>query len=116
EAMGEQTVTVMGKMHTLPSPFFVLATQNPIELEGTYPLPEAQMDRFVMKINVTYPTREELKEIATRTTGSPVSPLEKVVDDAYIVHVQQLAKHLLVAENVLDYAVHLIMATHPDSE
>ncbi|WP_018932927.1 AAA family ATPase [Gracilibacillus lacisalsi] len=114
EAMGEKTVTVMGEMHRLPKPFFVLATQNPIELEGTYPLPEAQMDRFVMKINVAYPTREELKEIANRTTGSIIPPLEKIVDDSYVVHVQQLAKHILVADNVLDYAVNLTMATHPD--
>ncbi|WP_163581503.1 AAA family ATPase [Gracilibacillus saliphilus] len=116
EAMGEKTVTVMGEMHRLPKPFFVLATQNPIELEGTYPLPEAQMDRFVMKINVAYPTREELKEIANRTTGSTIPPLEKIVDDSYVVHVQQLAKHILVADNVLDYAVNLTMATHPDYE
>ncbi|WP_208588821.1 AAA family ATPase [Gracilibacillus suaedae] len=116
EAMGEKTVTVMGEMHRLPKPFFVLATQNPIELEGTYPLPEAQMDRFVMKINVPYPTREELKEIANRTTGSSVPPLEKIVDDSYVVHVQQLAKYILVADNVLDYTVNLTMATHPDHE
>ncbi|WP_164670102.1 AAA family ATPase [Virgibacillus doumboii] len=116
EAMGEKTVTVMGERHTLPEPFFVLATQNPIELEGTYPLPEAQMDRFIMKIDVAYPTREELKEIAVRTTGSSVQGLEKLVDASYVVHVQQMAKHLLVADNVLDYAVNVTMATHADNE
>ncbi|WP_174612889.1 AAA family ATPase [Virgibacillus ihumii] len=114
EAMGERTVTVMGEMHPLPEPFFVLATQNPIELEGTYPLPEAQMDRFIMKIDVAYPTREELKEIAVRTTGAVVQALEKLVDASFVVHAQQLAKQLLVADNVLDYAVNVTMATHPD--
>ncbi len=116
EAMGEKTVTVMGEMHRLPSPFFVLATQNPIDMEGTYPLPEAQMDRFMMKINVTYPTREELKEIANRTTGSPISPLEQIVNDSFVVHVQQLAKQLLIADNVLNFAVDLTMATDPANE
>lgn len=116
EAMGEHTVTVMGEMHQLPRPFFVLATQNPIELEGTYPLPEAQMDRFVMKINVSYPTRDELKEIANRTTGARLPQLEQIVNDAYVVHVQTLAKQLLIADNVLDYAVNLTMATHPADE
>lgn len=116
EAMGERTVTVMGEMRTLPEPFFVLATQNPIELEGTYPLPEAQMDRFMMKIDVAYPTREELKEIAVRTTGSSVQGLEKLVDATFVVHVQQMAKHLLVADQVLDYAVNITMATHPDND
>lgn len=116
EAMGEQTVTVMGKMRTLPEPFFVLATQNPIELEGTYPLPEAQMDRFIMKIDVSYPTREELKEIAVRTTGVSLQALEKLVDAPFVVHVKQMAKQLLVADQVLDYAVNLTMATHPDNE
>ncbi|SES01704.1 MoxR-like ATPase [Gracilibacillus ureilyticus] len=116
EAMGERTVTVMGEMYTLPEPFFVLATQNPIELEGTYPLPEAQMDRFMMKINVAYPTREELKEIAIRTTGTSVQPLEKWIDADYVVHVQKIAKQILVADNVLDYAVNVTMATHPNNE
>lgn len=116
EAMGERTVTVMGNMHTLSAPFFVLATQNPIELEGTYPLPEAQMDRFVMKITVSYPSREELKEIAQRTTGATDQPLEKQVEASDVIRIQQTAKHLLIAEHVLDFAVNLTMATHPDNE
>ena len=116
EAMGERTVTVMGEMRQLPEPFFVLATQNPIELEGTYPLPEAQMDRFLMKIDVSYPTREELKEIAVRTTGSFVQELKKLIDASFVVRVQQAAKQLLVADQVLDYAVNLTMASHPDHE
>ncbi|HET7581066.1 MAG TPA: MoxR family ATPase [Bacillales bacterium] len=114
EAMGEQTVTVMGKMHQLSSPFFVLATQNPIELEGTYPLPEAQMDRFLLKIDVSYPDREQLKEIVQKTTRKPPEPLKKVADGEFIVHVQQLARELLVADAVLDYAVNLVTASHPD--
>ncbi|WP_407271586.1 AAA family ATPase [Radiobacillus sp. PE A8.2] len=116
EAMGERTVTIMGEMHELPQPFFVLATQNPIELEGTYPLPEAQMDRFVMKVDVSYPTRDELKEIAVRTTGTHVLQLDKLVDGAFVVEVQQAAKHILVADQVLDYAVNVITASHPDDE
>jgi len=116
EAMGEKTVTVMGQMHRLPEPFFVLATQNPIELEGTYPLPEAQMDRFLMKIDVAYPSRDELKEIAVRTTAPNVEPLQKRVDADFVVNVQKTAKELLVAEPVLDYAVNIIMASHPDAE
>nr|WP_226037555.1 MoxR family ATPase [Aquibacillus saliphilus] len=116
EAMGERQVTVMGERRTLPKPFFVLATQNPIELEGTYPLPEAQMDRFIMKIDVSYPTREELKEIAIRTTGSHIQDLKNIVDASFVVHVQQIAKHLLVADKVLDFAVNVTMATHPTDE
>ncbi|MCT2534211.1 AAA family ATPase [Aquibacillus koreensis] len=114
EAMGERTVTVMGEMRHLPAPFFVLATQNPIELEGTYPLPEAQMDRFIMKIDVAYPTRDELKEIARRTTSPKLQGLEQLVDANFVVSVQELAKHILVADQVLDYAVNVIMASHPE--
>ncbi|WP_186580623.1 AAA family ATPase [Aquibacillus kalidii] len=113
EAMGEKTVTVMGEMRKLPSPFFVLATQNPVELEGTYPLPEAQMDRFIMKINVAYPSRDELREIAKRTTSPTQVGLEKLMDAAFVLEVQEMAKHILVADSVLDYAVNVIMATHP---
>ncbi|HET7658271.1 MAG TPA: MoxR family ATPase [Bacillales bacterium] len=114
EAMGEQTVTTMGEIKHLPLPFFVLATQNPIELEGTYPLPEAQMDRFLLKIDVRYPNREELKEIVIKTTGKVQEPLEKRADGEFILHVQQLAKEVLVADSVLDYAVNMVLASHPD--
>jgi MoxR-like ATPase len=116
EAMQEQTVTTMGEVKQLPTPFFVLATQNPIELEGTYPLPEAQMDRFLLKINVSYPTREELKEIVHKTTSSSSDQLEKVCDGAFIREVQSQARDILIADSVLDYAVSLIMASHPDDE
>ncbi|RIW37382.1 MoxR family ATPase [Bacillus salacetis] len=116
EAMQEQTVTVLGEMKRLPNPFFVLATQNPIELEGTYPLPEAQMDRFLLKINVEAPGREELKEIALRTTGLEEIELKKRVDGDFILNAQKLAKELLLADHILDYAVTLIMATQPDEE
>ncbi|WP_425542342.1 AAA family ATPase [Lentibacillus halophilus] len=116
EAMGERTVTVMGDMHTLNEPFFVLATQNPIDLEGTYPLPEAQMDRFIMKINVAYPTQEELKEIAVRTTGTSGQALEQLVDASFVMQANQMAKQVLVADQVLNYAVTITMATHPDND
>lgn len=115
EAMGEQTVTVMGEMRSLPLPFFVLGTQNPIELEGTYPLPEAQMDRFLLKIDVSYPDREELKEIVLKTTGKPPEPLRKMADGEFILSVQQLARELLVTDSVLDYAVNVVTASHPDN-
>ncbi|MGD7023796.1 AAA family ATPase [Rossellomorea vietnamensis] len=116
EAMQEQTVTVLGEMKKLPKPFFVLATQNPIELEGTYPLPEAQMDRFLLKINVEAPRREELKEIALRTTGLEEIVLNKQVDAEFILNTQNLAKEIVVADHILDYAVSLILANSPDQE
>jgi MoxR-like ATPase len=116
EAMQEQTVTVLGEMKRLPNPFFVLATQNPIELEGTYPLPEAQMDRFLLKINVEAPGREELKEIALRTTGVDEIKLNQQVDGDFILSTQKLAKELLLADHILDYAVTIIMATQPNEE
>lgn len=116
EAMQEQTVTVLGEMKKLPKPFFVLATQNPIELEGTYPLPEAQMDRFLLKINVEAPRREELKEIALRTTGLEEIVLNKQVDAEFILNTQNLAKEIVLADHILDYAVSLILATSPDQE
>ncbi|TYS16682.1 MoxR family ATPase [Rossellomorea vietnamensis] len=116
EAMQEQTVTVLGEMKRLPKPFFVLATQNPIELEGTYPLPEAQMDRFLLKINVEAPRREELKEIALRTTGLEEILLNKQVDAEFILNTQNLAKEIFLADHILDFAVSLILATSPDQE
>ncbi|WLR53140.1 MoxR family ATPase [Bacillus tianshenii] len=116
EAMSEQTVSVMGEMKELPSPFFVLATQNPLELEGTYPLPEAQMDRFLLKIFVGYPSKEELKEIIHRTTSLVTPSLEKVAEADFITKVQTFSKEVLVSETVLDAAVKLITATHPDEQ
>ncbi|MBD0379141.1 AAA family ATPase [Paenibacillus sedimenti] len=114
EAMQEKTVTVGSETYKLPSPFFVLATQNPLEQEGTYPLPEAQLDRFLLKIHVTYPTKSELKEIVLRTTSAIEQRAEKVADGGLLRHIQQGLKHILVAEDVLDYAVQLLMNTHPE--
>lgn len=116
EAMGEKTVTVMGDTKTLPNPFFVLATQNPLDLEGTYPLPEAQMDRFLVKIHVHYPSKDELKQIILNTTGVKTPTVSKVTDTDTILTIQKLATEILVSEEILDYAANLVMATHPDSE
>lgn len=116
EAMQEKTVTIGSVTHQLPEPFFVLATQNPLENEGTYPLPEAQLDRFLLKINVTYPTKEELKEIVRRTTSASQPRAEKTVDADTLMEIQASAKHILLADDVLDYAVRLVMLTHPEEE
>lgn len=116
EAMGEKTVTVMGETKQMKKPFFVLATQNPIDMEGTYPLPEAQMDRFLCKILVQYPSREELKEIVHRTTGRSAVQLSKTASKEELMALQELAKGILVSEELLDTAVRLISATHPDAE
>jgi MoxR-like ATPase len=116
EAMGEKTVSVMGSTKQLPEPFFVLATQNPLDLEGTYPLPEAQMDRFLLKINVNYPTKDELKQIIQHTTGLDTPKVGKILDGNSIQAFQRLATEILVSDEMLDFAVNLIMATHPDQE
>ncbi|OWR33194.1 AAA family ATPase [Saccharibacillus sp. O23] len=113
EAMQEKTVTVGGVTHKLPEPFFVLATQNPLENEGTYPLPEAQLDRFLLKLDVDYPSPDELKEIIRRTTASDNRAAVKRADAAALLEIQRGAKEVLVAEEVLDYAVRLLMMTHP---
>lgn len=116
EAMGEKTVTVMGETKEMDSPFFVLATQNPIDMEGTYPLPEAQMDRFLCKILVRYPSHEELKEIALRTTGKNKVQLTKAAVKEDVLVLQDLTKGILVSEELLDFAVRIISATHSDGE
>lgn len=116
EAMGEKTVTVLGDTKPMAKPFFVLATQNPIEMEGTYPLPEAQMDRFLCKILVPYPTKQELMEIMKRTTGAQVINLEKVMDTDGLLQAQQMVKEVLVADEMMEYAVDLVVATHPEGE
>lgn len=113
EAMQEKTVTIGSETHKLPHPFFVLATQNPIENEGTYPLPEAQLDRFLLKIHVTYPTAVELKEIVKRTTSSSYITVEKSASGEQVAEIQQGAKDILVSDEVMDYAVRLLMMTHP---
>jgi MoxR-like ATPase len=114
EAMQERTVTVGTETRTLPEPFFVLATQNPIELEGTYPLPEAQLDRFFFKALVPFPSEEELLEIARRTTGADTPKLESVADAEAILAAQRVAREVPIAEHVLAHAGRLILATHPD--
>ena len=113
EAMQEHSITVGGTMHRLDEPFFVMATQNPIEQEGTYPLPEAQLDRFFFKLIVEYATREEMGLILDRTTKGENPKPEKVMDGARIRHWQQLVREVLVAPPVQDYAIRLTMATHP---
>jgi MoxR-like ATPase len=116
EAMGEQTVTVIGETHNLPAPFFVLATQNPVDLEGTYPLPEAQMDRFLCKINVAYPTKGQLKTIIERTVTNEHQEIKALMNSTDVIAIQSLAKKILVAEDILDFAINLVMATHADND
>ena len=116
EAMQEQNVTVGGKAHRLESPFMVLATQNPLEMEGTYPLPEAQADRFFFKLLLKYPSREELGRIADLTTAAPPAMLKEVLDGAAILEIRRWARQVPLAEIVKDYAVRLILATHPERQ
>lgn len=116
EAMQEHSVTVAGKVHRLAEPFFVLATQNPIEQEGTYPLPEAQLDRFLYKILVPPPTLQDLSSIIDRTTGTLDAAVEAVLDGEQIMVMQQFARQILVAGHVKEYALKVMLATHPDSE
>jgi len=116
EAMQERTVSAGGATRPLPEPFFVLATQNPLEQEGTYPLPEAQMDRFLLKIDVPFPSEAELKEIVLRTGGGSPVQVEKVASGREIAALQQAAREVLVADAVLDYAVKLLLATHPGEQ
>jgi MoxR-like ATPase len=113
EAMQERRVTVARTTYQLPSPFFVLATQNPIEMEGTYPLPEAQLDRFFFKINVAYPSEDEMVEIARRTTGAEQAGAHPVVDGPAVLAMQHLARQVAIAEHVTRYAARLVMRTHP---
>jgi len=116
EAMQEQTVTVAKTVHPLPQPFFVLATQNPMEMEGTYPLPEAQLDRFFFKLQVGYPTPGELNEILNRTTSNAVPTVEKVADGAALIDVGDHARDVPISTQVLDYASRIVLATHPGRE
>ena len=116
EAMQERQVTAGGAVRPLPKPFFVLATQNPIDQEGTYPLPEAQLDRFFFKLLVGYPTRDELTEVLNRTTeGEKVVP-NRVLDGDGLKALQTLVREVPIASHVKDYAVRLVLATHPKTE
>ncbi len=114
EAMAEQSVTVANRTYHLEPPFFVLATQNPLEMEGTYPLPEAQLDRFMFKVNVNYPTKQDLVTVLERTTGNDVPHANKVADGKEIIGMGKLALNTPVASHVNDYVARLIVATHPD--
>jgi MoxR-like ATPase len=116
EAMQERSVTVGGTTHQLDRPFFVMATQNPIEQEGTYPLPEAQLDRFFFKLEVGYATREDLVEILNRTTTSASPTIERVIDAPTILAHQNLVRRTAIAPHVQDYAVRLVLATHPQGK
>lgn len=116
EAMQEHGVTVAGKSYRLDEPFFVLATQNPIEMEGTYPLPEAQLDRFLFKLIVPSPTLGELAAIVERTTGVEVAEVGRVLDGPQIMTMRQVAREVPIASHVRDFAVRIILATHPRSE
>src|SRR4051794_26004855 len=113
EAMQERTVTSGTTSHELEAPFLVMATQNPIEMEGTYPLPEAQLDRFLMKILVTYPSREDLVHIVERTIQRSDMPLDQVIDRDGILNVRSVCREVLIAPHVQEYAVDLVMATQP---
>lgn len=113
EAMQERNVTVNGKLHALEQPFFVLATQNPIEQEGTYPLPEAQLDRFMFNVVLGYPTLEEELQVIKNTTGNYESTLKKVLHGNDILAFQQLIRKVPIADNVLEYAVKLVVKTRP---
>jgi MoxR-like ATPase len=113
EAMQERSVTVNGVRHTLPAPFFVLATQNPIEQEGTYPLPEAQLDRFMLNIPLTYPSYEQEVEVVKNTTSSRNVQLKHILTGDQILEFQQVIRKIPVSDNVLEYAVGLASKTRP---
>ncbi|MEO6810555.1 MAG: MoxR family ATPase [Isosphaeraceae bacterium] len=116
EAMQEKTVTVAGKTNELPRPFFVLATQNPLEMEGTYPLPEAQLDRFFFKLLVPFPNASELEAILDRTTEGTTPRAEPVLDGARILELSTLARQIPIADDLRRYGIQIILATHPEKE
>jgi MoxR-like ATPase len=116
EAMQEKQVTAGGELRKLVEPFFVLATQNPIDQEGTYPLPEAQLDRFFFKLLVGYPSASELTEVLNRTTENLKATVDTVLDGVGLLDLQELVRQVPVASHVKDYAVRLVLATHPKTE
>ena len=115
EAMQEGTVTIGRKTHVMKQPFFVMATQNPIEMEGTYPLPEAQLDRFLLKLKVEMPPKDELKIMLGRTTDAAVPAPEPVLDSAQGEALRAFVRELVTADNIKDYAVRIVLGTHPDN-
>jgi MoxR-like ATPase len=116
EAMQEHQVTAGGELRRLAEPFFVMATQNPIDQEGTYPLPEAQLDRFFFKLIVGYPSAEELSEVLSRTTAGVKAVVQKVITREVLVELMALVREVPVASHVKDYAVRLILASHPKTD
>ncbi len=116
EAMQEKRITAAGTTHELDQPFFVMATQNPLEMEGTYPLPEAQLDRFLFKLMVNFPNRGELNEIINRTTSAEMPRVSRVMNKERLLHWMNFVRSIVVAPHVQDYAVRLLLSTHPESE
>jgi MoxR-like ATPase len=114
EAMQERSVTIGRTTHQLANPFFVLATQNPLEMDGTYPLPEAQLDRFLFKLHVEFPSHDELHEILDRTTVSAAPEIKPTLDMDGVLQLRHLAMDVPVARHVQDYAIRIIEATHPE--
>ena len=115
QAMQEREVTAGGETFTLDPPFFVLATQNPVEQEGTYPLPEAQLDRFMLELPIGYPSKDEEEEIATRTTGEEDPQVRPIVSAAELIELQRLVRRVPASPSLVSFAVHLARATRPDS-
>lgn len=115
EAMQDRTCTVANVVHPMEEPFFVLATQNPVEMEGTYPLPEAQLDRFFYKILVRFPTEDDLTEILRRTTSAAVTTAHHVATGSAIVQMGRIAREVPISSGVTDYVVRIVMASHPDN-
>lgn len=116
EAMQEHTVTVAGITHVLDKPFFVLATQNPIEMEGTFPLPEAQLDRFLLKLKVQYPAQDELVAILDRTTTNEIPKANKILDAKRVMEMRWLIREVTVASHVKEYVARLVFATRPETD
>jgi MoxR-like ATPase len=114
--MQERQVTVGGKVHPLTEPFMVMATQNPVEQEGTYPLPEAQLDRFFFKLTVPYPSKAVLAEVVNRTTQGELATIKPVASAEDLLEARRITREVAVSPEVLDYALSLIVASHPDSE
>jgi MoxR-like ATPase len=116
EAMQENSVSAGGETHKLDQPFFVLATQNPIEMEGTYPLPEAQMDRFLFKLRLSFPEAGELLTIVDRTTQQDEIPVQQIIGKSEILQMRDVARAVPIAEPVMQYAIAIALGSHPESE